>query len=300
AAISLLAPVVGILASLAPALSIRRGTRAAAAAPFATPRMRISGILVTLQIALSCVLLATAGLFARTFRALEQIPLGFNPHHLTNLVLMPVDPRKSPLLIRQTTTRLLERFQSLPGVESAAMQSSFPFSIYSPRLTCATDVSDRPWQKDDSAIYSFVSSNFVRASEIRLLKGHAFTAQDETGTNIVALVNQSFVNKFLPGRNPLGVTLRFHREPHTPRPIVQPLDILEALEPEPDVPLKPSFRIIGVVQNELQGPALEAPSEPMIYLDYRQIPQDSEFLGFMSVASPFLIRSQLPQSTLDG
>lgn len=299
AAISLLALVTGILASLAPALSIRRGTRAAAAAPFATPRTRISGILVMLQIALSCVLLATAGLFARTFRALEQIPLGFDPHDLTNLVLMPVDSKESPILILQTNARLLERFQSLPGVESAALQSSAPFSVYPPVLTCWTDVSGRPFRKGDSAIYSFVSSDFVRASGIHLLHGRAFTTQDETSPNMVALVNQAFVNEFLPGRNPLGISVRFHREPHPPRPSGLPLDILGILEPEPDVPLKPSFSIVGVIQNELQRSDLGAPFEPMIYLDYQQIPKDSTLLGIMLPVSPFVIRSSLPPVVLD-
>ncbi|MGC1872578.1 MAG: ABC transporter permease [Acidobacteriaceae bacterium] len=301
AAIALLALVAGILASLAPAFSIRRRTRVAAVTQRATPRTRISGILVILQIALSCVLLATTGLFARTFSALQQIPLGFNPHHATNLVLMPIDSHESPTLIRQTDTRLLERFQVLPGVESAAMQSSIPFSIYSPILTGATDVPGRPYQKGDSPIYSFVSSNFVRASGIRLLHGRAFTAQDETSPNMVALVNQAFVNKFLPGRNPLGVTLRFHRRPRPAGPSGLPPGLLQALEPESDVPLKPSFSVVGVVQNELQGTDLGAPLEPIIYLDYRQIPTDSEFLGIMmGSASQFVIRSRLPQGVLDN
>ena len=296
AAIALLALVTGILASLAPAFTIRRRIRVAAVTQHATARTRVSNVLVILQIGLTCVLLATTGLFARTFRALQQIPLGFNPHHATNLALMPIDSEKSPVLIRQTDTRLLERFQALPGVESAAMQSSIPFSTYSPILTCATDVHGRPFQKGDSAIYSFVSSNFVRASGIHLLHGRAFTSQDETSQNMVALVNQAFVNKFLPGRKPVGVVLRFHRAPHPANPGTLPPELLQVMEPEPDVPLKPSFSIVGIVQNELQGTDLGAPFEPMIYLDYRQIPTDSDFLGIMmGSASEFVIRSRLPQ-----
>ena len=73
------------------------------------------------------------------------------------------------------------------------------------------------------------------------------------------------------------------------------------MEPEPDVPLKPSFSIVGIVQNELQGTDLGAPFEPMIYLDYRQIPTDSDFLGIMmGSASEFVIRSRLPQGVLDN
>ena len=99
-----------------------------------------------------------------------------------------------------------------------------------------------------------------------MLKGRAFTTQDDTSPDIVALVNQAFVSKFLLGRNPIGVSLRSHRLPRPPRnagPSILPEEILSILEPEPNVPLKPSFTIIGVVQNELQGQDLGAPIQPM-------------------------------------
>ena len=60
-------------------------------------------------------------------------------------------------------------------------------------------------------LYNFVSSNFVTASGIQMLRGRAFTTQDDTSPDIVALVNQTFVSKFLLGRNPIGVSLRFYR-----------------------------------------------------------------------------------------
>ena len=284
AAIAALALATGIMASLAPAFSIRRRTRAAAVTQRITPRTRISGLLVVLQIALTCVLLATTGLFLRTFRALQQVPLGFNPHHVTTLVLLPIDSHESPTLIRQTDTRLLQRFRHLPGVQSAAMQTSIPFSSYSATMNGTTEVSGRTYRKGDSAFYSFVSSGFVRASGIRLLRGRAFTAHDDTSPSMVALVNQAFVRKFLSGRNPLGVSLKFHRDPGEKHP--DPLEIQ-------------SSTIVGVVQNELQGQSLGAAFQPMVYLDYRQIPTSSQFLGIFSFVNQFAIRSRLPQSVLD-
>lgn len=298
--ISVLAFVAGMIASLAPAFSIRHRARTAAITQHVTPRMRMTGILVALQVALTCVLLATTGLFARTFGALRQIPLGFNPHHLTNLVIMPVDPRQPALRIRQIDNRLLERFATLPGVESAAMQSSVPFSLYTPTLAATTDVSGRAFENGDMPLYSFVSSNFVDASGIQLLRGRAFTTQDDTSPDIVALVNQAFVSKFLLGRNPIGVSLRSHRTPQTAGPGILPKELLSILEPEPEVPLKPSFTIIGVIQNELQGQDVGAPIQPMIYLNYRQIPDDSSLLDIIAEQSQFVIRSRLPQGVLNN
>ena len=164
------------------------------------------------------------------------------------------------------------------------MQASIPFSSYSVSLNGTTDVSGRPYHKGDSAFYSFVSSGFVRASGIHLLRGRGITVQDDTSPDMAALVNQAFVNRFLRGRNPLGVSLKLHRDPG---------------DKESDLPLTRSFTVVGVVQNELQGQDLGAAFEPMVYLDYRQIPNDSYFLGIFSMVSQFAVRSPLPQNILD-
>lgn len=282
-AVGLLAVVVGLLASLAPAFSIRCRIAKVATQNTTTPRNRVSGLLVILQVALTCVLLVTCGLFVRTFRALQQIPLGFDPHDVTTLVLMPQDSKKPSPLQLQTDTRLLERFEALPGVEAAAMQTSIPFSKYRVSLNGTTDVSGRPFHKDDSAYYTVVSSGFVRASGIDLLQGRGFLSQDDGSGAIVVLVNQAFVSKFLPDRNPLGVTLRMHRDPGNK---------------DSDIPLAKPMTIVGVVQNELQG-ALGSSFEPMVYLDDLQLPKDSPFLGLYSFVSQFAIRSPLPQGVLD-
>jgi putative ABC transport system permease protein len=283
ATMTLLALLAGLLASLAPAFSIRRRTVAAATQRTVTPRNRVSGLLVALQIALTCVLLVTCGLFVRTVRALRQIPLGFDPHHVTTLVLMPQDSHQSPVVLRQTATRLLERFQALPGVQAAAMQTTLPFSNYSFSMNGTTDISGRAFHKDDTAFYTVVSSSFVRASGIHLLRGRSFEPQDDSSANILVLVNQAFVRKFIPGRDPLAVTLRMHRDPG---------------DKDSDLPLTQPLTVIGVVQNELQGP-LGSTFEPMVYLDDQQLPAGSSFLQLFGYMSQFAIRSTLPQDVLD-
>lgn len=282
--LALLALVAGILASLAPAWSIGRRTVAAGSQRTTTPRNRVSGFLVVLQITLTCILLVTCGLLVRTFRALKQVPLGFDPHHVTTLVLMPQDDHQPSERLRQIDTRLLDRFEALPGVEAAAMQTSIPFSNYSASLDGTTDVSGRAFHKGDSAFYSIVSSGFVRASGIHLLRGRGFQPEDDGSAAMVALVNQAFVEKFLAGRNPLGVALRMHRSPG---------------DKESDVPLTGTLTVVGVVQNELQGQNLGSTFEPMVYLDDLQIPKGSAFLEIFGMMSQFAIRSPLPQDVLD-
>jgi hypothetical protein len=144
-----------------------------------------------------------------------------------------------------------------------------------------TDISGRPFHKDDAAFYSVVSSTFVRASGIHLLQGRDFLPQDDSSAAIVVLVNQAFVRKFVSGRNPLGVTLRMNRSPG---------------DKDSDLPLVEPMTVVGVVQNELQG-ALGSSFEPMVYLDIQQLPKDSGFLQLYGYASEFAIRSPRMSST---
>ncbi len=280
---ALLALAVGILASLAPAFHVRRQTMASTVRQRTTPRTRLSSALVALQVALTCVLLVVCGLFVRTFVALQHVQLGFNPHHLTELVLLPQDTHKSPTFYRETDAELLHRFQALPGVQAAALQSSLPFSRYQFYMSSSTDVSTRPFRNGDSASYSIVSSNFVTASGIHLLQGRGFLPSDDGSKAIVVLVNQAFVHKFLTGHNPIGVNIKMHSDPG---------------DKPSDKPLRGNMTIVGVVQNELQGGDLGAAFQPMVYLDYAQLPAKSGFLSVFTICSQFAIRSTLPQGVL--
>ena len=284
AACALLAVLAGVLASLAPVLSIRRQTRPEPTTARATRRSRVPGMLVALQIALTCVLLVTSGLFVRTFRALQDVKLGFDPRGVTTMVLMPEDLHKDPELSRQTDARLLERFGALPGVDTATMQTAIPFSSYNFLLNGGTDVNGRAYREGDTAFYSMVSSNFVHASGVHLLRGRAFLPQDDGSAAMTAVVNEAFVKQYLAGRHPLGASVKFHRNPG---------------ETEADVPSVQPMTVVGVVENELQGGDLGAPYQPMVYLDYLQLPKGSGMAQVFSMVSEFAVRSSLPQAVLD-
>jgi putative ABC transport system permease protein len=282
----LLAAGAGVLAALAPVLRIRSSMRPATMTTARTTRRsHAGGLLVVVQIALTCVLLVVSGLFFRTFRALEDVPLGFDPHGVTTVVLMPQNPHQDPAVLKQTVTQLLDAFGTLPGVQAAMTQTSIPFSSFSFTMNGETDVSGRTFHDGDSAFYSMVSSNFVQASGVRLLRGRAFLPQDDGSAAMVALVNHAFVQKFLAGRDPIGVNLKAHRGAH---------------ETDADLPFPQAMTVVGVVENELQGGDLGAPFQPMVYLDYRQLPEGAVPNQIYRLASEFGVRSNLPQSTLDA
>jgi putative ABC transport system permease protein len=278
-----LAVVVGIAASLAPALSIRRQTAGRVNARSATRRSHLPGVLVATQVALTCVLLVTSGLFVRTLQSLQNVQLGFDPHGVTTLVLMPENPQQDAQLSRAIETQLLHRFENLPGIQSVTTQTDIPFSNYNVTLHGTTDVAGRTYRRGDSAYYSFVSTNFVKTSGIHLLQGRGFEPADETSGALVALVNQAFVKKFLSDREPLGVTLGFHRNPG---------------DKDSDMPFTQPMTVAGVVQNEIQGGDLGAPYEPMVYLDYLALPQSSFLSQVFSMSAQYAVRSNLPEATV--
>lgn len=285
-ACTLLALLTGLLASLAPMFGVRRHTDHAATATLTVTRsVRLPQILVALQVAMTCVLLVTTALFVKTFSALENVKLGFDPHGITNLVLMPDSQNTDPEVSRRTLTGLLEKFAAIPGVQAVAMQSSVPFSNFNVGLNGATEVNGRAFRESDTAFYSLVSSNFVSASGIHLLRGRDFQKEDDSSAAMVGLVNEAFVRQYLPTRDPIGATVKLHRAPG---------------ETDADLPFAKALTIIGVVENELQGGDLAAPYQPMVYIDYRQIPTGAGFAQVFSLVDEFAIRSNLGQIALNA
>lgn len=278
-----LAIAVGGVASLAPAKNIRRETGKGLTQRNTTRKARLPGLLVTIQVALTCVLLVTSGLFVRTLRSLEDVKLGFDPRGVTTLVLMPANPQQDPQLSRQMETHLLWRFENLPGIQSVTTQTEIPFSAYNVTLHGTTDVAGRPFHKGDSAYYSLVSTSFVKTSGIHLLRGRGFLPMDESSGAIVALVNEAFVKMFLDGREPIGATLGFHREPG---------------DTDADLPLTRPVSVVGMVENEVQGGDLGAPYEPMVYLDDLALPKTSFLSAVFSMSAQYAVRSALPTATV--
>jgi len=279
----MLAVLVGIIASIAPMFNIRRQTKVRFNTKSVSRRSRLPGVLVALEVTLTCVLLVISGLFVRTLQSLQNVKLGFDPHSVVTLVLMPEQQNQDPERSREIETHLLQRFETLPGVQSVAMQTEVPFSSYNMALDGATEISGRAFHPGDSAFYSMVSANFVRASGIRLLKGRNLVPDDEATSAMEVLVNEAFLKKYFGAREPIGASVRFHRNQG---------------ETDADLPFVQPMTIIGVVENEIQGSDLGAPYQPMVYLNYMQLPKGSLLGDVFSITAQYAVRSPLSPSVL--
>ena len=169
----------GILFGLAPALRATRPDLVVALTNDSPVWGRIRGFglrnaLVTVQVALSLVLLAGAGLFLRSLRNASSIDIGMNPR---NILLLAVDPKLhnySPEKTRQFLSQLRDRVSALPGVQSVSFVDSLPLSIGG-----TNDGFHSPGEKtkDDDEVNANVyrvGAGFFESLGIPLLRGRDF------------------------------------------------------------------------------------------------------------------------------
>ncbi|MBO0858114.1 MAG: ABC transporter permease [Chloracidobacterium sp.] len=203
------------LFSLAPALqstktdlnqALRENSRSAAG----TRRLKlIRGALVVAEISLSLMLLVSAGLLLESLSKLLNVNPGFRAE---NVVTCRIDlpSAKYPGDRRQAEffRRALENARSIPGVESAGLVTSLPFS--GSRGWSSFVIDDRPTAVVDRPVADRhqVAPGYFAAIGIPLLSGRDFTAADDMEHPGVAIINETAARRFWPNENPLGKRLK--------------------------------------------------------------------------------------------
>jgi len=174
------------------------------------------GALVVAEISLSLVLLVSAGLLLESLWKLLKVNPGFRAE---NVVTCRIDlpSAKYPEDRRQAEFfhSALEQARAIPGVESAGLVTSLPFS--GSRGTSSFSIDDRPGSRvsnGQSADRHQVSPGYFAAMGIPLLAGRDFTDADDMEHPGVAIINEAAVRRFWPNENPLGkrITIGMGRE----------------------------------------------------------------------------------------
>jgi predicted permease len=195
--------VAGAVFGLAPALQATRpnilGTLKDTAAQGGAGRTRLRSVLVVTQIAISLVVLIAAGLVVRTLQQLQTMNPGFDTQNaLTmsfDLRLQGYDDARGQQFYRQ----LIERLQSLPSVESAAIADYIPLTLnYNSNNVF---IEGKPSERGDNvpvAMTATASPGYFKTMRTPVLQGREFTEQDQAKSEKVAIVNETFVRRFLP------------------------------------------------------------------------------------------------------
>ena len=170
-------------------------------------RMR-SGLVIT-QVALAIVLLAGAGLTLKSFWHAENAPLGFDPHGVVNFeIALPEAKYKTPEQKDAFWTDLLQRAQSIPGVQGAAVNANSPFDdTEEDSYFHVTGTPPVPLGQQPSAEVSVVSPDYFRMMGMPILRGRGFGPEDlpgEKGHSRSIIIDESFAQKYFAGKDPIG------------------------------------------------------------------------------------------------
>ena len=228
---------------------------------------RLRGALVTAEVALAIMLLVSAGLLVRSFSSLLTVDRGYRSDHVLGALMFTWGQTPTPASRRQFVERLLDRARTLPGVTAAGVTSS-------PPLAGAVGLDRTPFTIEGHAVppgqqptthVTSMTPGALDALRMVLLRGRAFTAQDDSGSTPVALINETMARRYWPGENPIGrhVKLGFYAAP---------------IERE----------VVGVLADTKQT-ALEAPAQETVYLPNAQATTGSFWLVLRTAIEPLAL-----------
>ena len=166
----------------------------------AVPRRRLQGVLLSGQVALTLVLLVSAGLLLTSLTRLTATDTGFDRRYL--LTFRAVSHLHEMPQQAAFIDGVLERVGALPGVESIAMTDRLPFEM-TPTMGFGTSL--RFIGRDDSeeepprVLGDTVSPGFLATLGLRLQAGRDLTARDGVDAPPVVIVNRAFARRFFPG-----------------------------------------------------------------------------------------------------
>jgi len=240
-------------------------------------RDRARGFLVVAEVALSLVLLITAGLLIKSFLKLQEVSPGFNGEKLllTRLSLPP-----SRYSQREAITvffdKILPRIATLPGVSSVGAANVLPISGMNVRNDFM--IMGRPLQSptDKPAAQSrLVSPGYFQALGIPVLNGRAFTDYDNAQAAGVVIIDAALAQRYWPNETPVKAHLLLEDGSAQPRDV----------------------EIVGVCDT-VKHVSLDEEPTPTFYVPIAQASQDT--MSFLAANCSLAIRTTVEPLTLES
>jgi putative ABC transport system permease protein len=215
--------------------------------------------LVITEVALSLTLLVAGGLLMRSFVALRQVHLGMQPDHIfVTRIALPVERYKTADQIAGFYRPLLQRLKALPGVVDAGETTMLP--PYG-GMDTEIEIPGKSHSEKWDAVFCLCSEGYFPVLKIQFLEGRPFNESEVNAARKVAVVNQTFVKKYLYGDNPIGKQVQ-----------------IKQLSQFADKVSDPTFEIIGVV-SDVKNKGLQEPPGPELWVPYTVT--GSAFRGIM-------------------
>ena len=206
----------GLMAGLVPAISstgkellsaLRESSRSASGS---ASRARLRKTMLTVEIALTVMLLVSAGLLFKSFLHLRMADLGCRIDHVITMKFglpeIQYDTREKVMLFHQS---LLERVRRLPGVRGAALVSAAPGS--GPQGDRVFTILEKPapsYTLQYDAMTLTADPQYFSVMQIPLLRGRVFTEHERLDNDRYVVVSKQFVDQFFSGDDPIGKHVR--------------------------------------------------------------------------------------------
>ena len=194
--------------------ALKEGDRGASAS------RRTHAALVVGEVALSIVLLAGALLMVQSFVRLQRQHFGFDADRVLSARLsLPRYRYADQDKMRRFTRSLIERLQTIPGVERVGVTNYLPLSGWWGTVDFVIEGQPPPAAGDESsADFRVATEDYFRSMAIPVVSGRPFIARDDASAPPVVVVNQSFVKRYLSGGDAVGRRLLFDLDGAGPRP----------------------------------------------------------------------------------
>ena len=277
-----LALLCGILFGLVPALRLSRHDSARMLpgrqiGAVAVPTRYRWSVLIAAQVALTLLLMATAGTAIRSFLQLMWMPLGYDPANVmkVGIQLHTHDPGEwSRIQPREARTAYIEQIQekiaSLPGVSIVAVGIDAMPPHIDAFYEKSFEIDETGDREQRQARVTLVGQRYFSALRIPLLQGRIWNADENTRGDFLAVVNHAFATRYLSSSNALGRQLRI--------PGLTPRNRYQVASAQ-----STAWRqIVGVV-GDARNDGVDRPVVPAIYLPYS---------AMMLSYSQFFVRTQ--------
>jgi putative ABC transport system permease protein len=233
---------------------------------------RMRTLLVAAQIAMTLVLLISAGLLIHSFMRLTSVSPGFEANGRDGVVqtvkvTLPHHLYDRPERIHGFARDVLGRIQHLPGVKSASVVNSAPFGMMFIRDVFEIEGQPRPKL---AAGKPKIDADYFRTMGIPLLAGREFTTRDVAEAPKVAIISERLAREYFPGGRgeALGRRVRFGDR-------------------------DPWMTVVGVVA-DIRQMGLDEDVQPMLYAPFQQ--ERSDLVRFVA----FVVRTAAPAGVTEG
>jgi len=208
--------------------------------------------LVAVEVALSLILLAGAGVLFRSFSKLQTVDTGFDPHGVLAVRLSLPKARYPHLAdVTQFYEALLPRVRTLPGVSAVGVINMLPLS--GQVSTIPFTIVGRAFSKEEipQAQYRIANPTYLQAMRISLLAGRQFNEGDTDRTPLVCHIDETLAKRFWPKGDAVGAHVMLDDNNLKPR----------------------EAEIVGII-HDVKDTGLEAAPSFDIYIPLRQTHED--------------------------